>query len=215
MTQTEPRRQTRRKPWRQRSLLTALGLVFALSAVLRLGSLEVARAEASDTDPASGAVASPSATPGPEMAAQLQEALEEIDALRRALDAREDSVADRERAVAAAQALVEDQLAELEAAEMRLQALIATSDQAAESDLDRLTRVYETMQPDTAAALFEQMPPSFAAGFLARMTPAASAALMAELAPDRAYAVSVVLATRNSSAPRLDPSDPAILDTER
>jgi flagellar motility protein MotE (MotC chaperone) len=43
---------------------------------------------------------------------------------------------------------------------------MALSDTAAETDIDRLTRVYETMEPDAAAPLFAQMEPSFAAGFL-------------------------------------------------
>ena len=81
--------------------------------------------------------------------------------------------------------------------------LIALSDSAAETDLDRLTAVYETMPAAEAAAIFGQMDARFAAGFLTRMTPAASATLMAEMTPEQAYAVSVVIATRNAAAPRL------------
>lgn len=203
----------RKRLW-QRFMLTGLGLVFAISAVLRLGSLDFAYA----TTPVSPL----SDAPAPDMGAAadigmvqgLQAAVVELDALRSSLDRREADVADRERATAVAQTLLEDRLALLEAAEARLAALIAISDQAAETDLDRLTRVYETMSPDAAAALFEQMTPSFAAGFLARMTPPQSAALMSELSPEQAYAISVVLATRNSSAPRLLPAPGAPLDTE-
>jgi len=203
----------RKRLW-QRFLLTGLGLVFAISAVLRLGTLDFAYA----TTPGDPAVTDPvpdlAAGADPGLARSLQGALVELEALRLALDQREGDLADRERAVAAAQTLVEGRLAELEAAEARLSAMIALSDQAAETDLDRLTRVYETMPPDTAAALFEQMTPSFAAGFLARMTPPQSAALLSELSPEQAYAISVVLATRNSSAPRLG-MDPAVPeDTE-
>lgn len=192
-----------RRRWRQRWLLTALGLIFAVSAVLRIGTLDFAFAQA----------VTPAASPpvlGPDTRG-LQAALAEVEDLQRALAARDAALADRERAVAAAQALVEARLAELEAAEARLSALIATSDSAAETDLDRLTRVYETMPAPEAAAIFEQMDPSFAAGFLSRMTPAASATLLAELTPEKAYAVSVVIATRNSSAPRLGaPGAPAL-----
>lgn len=185
----------RRGRRRQRWVLTTLGLVFAASAVLRVGTLDFAFAQ--DATPAP---VTPSAGPG--MAETLQSALIEIDVLRRTLADREALLADRERAVAAAQALVETRLAELAAAEERLSALIAISDSAAETDLDRLTQVYETMPAADAAAIFGQMDPSFAAGFLTRMAPAASATLMAELTPEQAYAVSVVIATRNSSAPR-------------
>lgn len=185
----------RRGRRRQRWVLTTLGLVFAASAVLRVGTLDFAFAQ--DATPAP---ATTSAVPG--MAETLQSALIEIDVLRRTLADREALLADRERAVAAAQALVETRLAELAAAEERLSALIAISDSAAETDLDRLTQVYQTMPAADAAAIFGQMDPSFAAGFLTRMAPAASATLMAELTPEQAYAVSVVIATRNSSAPR-------------
>jgi flagellar motility protein MotE (MotC chaperone) len=147
------------------------------------------------------------------MALALQASLQELEALRMDLDRREVSIGDRERAVAAAQTLVEERLAELEAAETRLASLIATSDQAAETDLDQLTLVYEAMDPKIAAALFEQMPPSFAAGFLARMAPLTSAALLAEMSAEQAYAISVIFATRNSSAPRLG-ADGGVANTD-
>lgn len=203
----------RRRRLRQRSLLTLIGFLFAASVVLRIGSLDLAWATVGEPSPPS-AVETPVATP-PDMTRALQDAMAEVAALRAELDRRAAALADREQAVATAQLLVEDRLAELQAAETRLEALIATSDAAAETDLDRLTRVYETMPPETAAALFEQMPPSFAAGFIARMTPPSSAALMAALPPEQAYAVSVVLATRNSSAPRLDGAETAAADTQR
>jgi len=204
-----PRRRTR---WRQRWLLTFLGVVFAASATLRLGTLDLAFAEAMDA--AATAARESASVASPDVTQALQAALAEVAGLRDALDRREAEIANRERAVAAARLLVEERLAELEAAETRLSTLIAASDQAAETDLERLTQVYETMPPETAAALFAQMTPSFAAGFLARMTPAASAALMAELSPEQAYAISVILATRNSSAPRLTREAPDGSDTE-
>jgi flagellar motility protein MotE (MotC chaperone) len=203
----------RQRRLRQRWVLTLIGFLFAASGILRLGTMEFAWAnvEAPTPEPVAGAPPSPRI----ETTRALQDALAEIAGLRADLDVRAAALADREQAVAAAQSLVEDRLAELAAAEARLEALIATSDTAAETDLDRLTRVYEAMPPETAAALFEQMPPSFAAGFIARMTPPAGAALMGALRPEHAYAVSVVLATRNSSAPRLDGVETVASDTER
>jgi len=197
----------RRRRWRQRWVLTALGIVFAVSAVLRIGTLDFAFAQETPPTPLAGA-----SVPG--MTQTIQTALHDIERLRRELALREVEVADREQAIATAQALVEARLAELEAAEARLEVLIATSDSAAETDLDRLTRVYETMAATEAAAIFEQMDPSFAAGFLTRMTPAASATLMAELTPEQAYAVTVVIATRNSSAPRLAQGSDSPSETE-
>lgn len=182
-------------------LLVTLGLIFAASVVLRLGTLDlrlVSTAEASDPEPHASDV-------GP--TAPIRAALDEVTALRDRLAEREAAVEDRERAIEAAQLLVEERLAVLEAAELRLQALIQTSDSAAEADLARLTEVYQTMEADQTAALFAQMDPNFAAGFLTRMTPAASGAIMAELDPTIAYAISVVIATRNAGAPTLLNSD--------
>lgn len=190
-------------------LLVTLGLVFAASVALRVGTLDlsvVSTAEASDPDPVSSVV-------GP--TAPIRAALDEVTALRDRLAARESEIDDRERAVEAVQVLIEERLAALEAAEMRLEALIQTSDSAAEADLARLTEVYQTMEPDQTAALFAQMDPNFAAGFLTRMSPAASGAVMAELDPTIAYAISVVIATRNAAAPTLRNSEPEPeIDTE-
>lgn len=192
MVEKDPLRRRRRQRW----LLTGLGLIFATSAVMRLGTIDLAFAQ-------EGAAPPSESMPPPMMTQTLAEALREIEALRQDLDRRAVALADREQAVLSAQALVEERLAELEAAETRLEALIALSDSAAETDLDRLTAVYETMSPAEAAAIFGQMDASFAAGFLTRMAPAASASLMAELTPEQAYAVSVVIATRNATAPRM------------
>lgn len=178
----------------------SLGIIFAASVVWRVGTLDmtfVSVAQASDPEPAQSVV-------GP--TAPIRAALDEVTALRDGLAAREAEIADRERAVEAAQLLIEERLAELEAAEGRLEALIQTSDTAAEADIARLTEVYQTMEADQTAALFAQMDPNFAAGFLTRMSPAASGAIMAELDPVAAYAISVVIATRNATAPTLEPA---------
>ncbi|MEM7722759.1 MAG: hypothetical protein AAF376_10320 [Pseudomonadota bacterium] len=183
-----------------------MGFIFAASAVLRIGMLEYAEAEA--IAPAAPTFDTPAREPavsGPptDFMAPLRDAMEDVESQRASLATREAAVADRERAVAAAQHLVEVRLTELEAAEQRLQDLITLSDGAAEADLARLTNVYETMGAEQVAPLFEQMDPSFAAGFMARMAAPAGAAVMAELSPEFAYAVSVVLATRNATAPVL------------
>ena len=145
--------------------------------------------------------------------APIRAALDEVERLRAELADREAEIVERERAVDAAQILIEERLAALSATEDRLTALLALSDTAAETDIDRLTRVYETMEPDAAAPLFAQMETSFAAGFLSRMSPAASAALMSELDPQTAYAISVVLATRNAGAPRRDTAEDRAAET--
>lgn len=118
------------------------------------------------------------------------------------LEEREFKVAAREKALEQSKSLIAENLERLEEAEKRLSATVEQVDGAAESDLDRLTSVYETMKPKTAAAVFEQMSPEFAAGFLGRMAPASAAEVFSSLSSEKAYAISVVLAGRNANAPR-------------
>ena len=94
------------------------------------------------------------------------------------------------------------QMKALEEAEASLKSTLSIADDAAESDVARLTAVYEQMKPEEAAALFSEMDPQFAAGFLGRMRPDAAAAVMAGLDPADAYSISVILAGRNARAPR-------------
>lgn len=117
------------------------------------------------------------------------------------LKQQEKAMLDRQQALKLADRQIESKLARLEAAEKELRRTMAMADTAAESDVGRLTKVYETMKPKQAAALFEEMSPEFAAGFLGRMRPEAAAGVMAGLSPQAAHTISVVLAGRNAGAP--------------
>lgn len=108
---------------------------------------------------------------------------------------------ERQRSLDLAAQEVQTQIAALEHAEAQLRATVALADTAAESDLSRLTSVYENMKPKDAAPLFQEMAPEFAAGFLGRMRPDAAAKILAGMAPASAYSVSVILAGRNAGVP--------------
>ncbi|MCF2871597.1 hypothetical protein L0664_11025 [Octadecabacter sp. G9-8] len=132
----------------------------------------------------------------------------DVSPLLAALQAREVRVADREtaiddrlRALANAEEELTRRLVDVEAAEASLMAALALSETANDSDIARLTTVYENMKPADAAGLFEQMAPDFASGFLVRMNPQAAAAILAGLEPQTAYSISVIIAGRNANAP--------------
>ncbi|WP_239479522.1 MotE family protein [Actibacterium sp. 188UL27-1] len=114
---------------------------------------------------------------------------------------REEALRSREVTLNRIQKEVTANLRALEEAETRLEETMAVAGTAAESDLDRLTRVYENMKPKDAVALFQEMTPTFAAGFLGRMKPDAAAAVMSGLRPETAYSVSLILSGRNLNAP--------------
>ena len=192
-----------RRIWQRISLLGILSL-FVLSGLLRLGAVGFAQASAAqDEGPAARDTPDPLGQCAP--IGPLQQALDRVTGRAEALDAREAQLEERAAALAEVEARVSAQLATLEATEKRLESLLALSDTAAEDDLSRLTQVYETMDPDDAAALFSQMDPGFAAGFLARMQSDAAAGVLAALDPAVAHSISVLIATRNASAPVSSP----------
>ena len=125
-----------------------------------------------------------------------------------ALQERESRLSDREAALQErlaaldlSEAAITARLAELEAAEARLKEVVSLSDGAAESDIARLTAVYEAMKPADSARLFAEMPADFAAGFLARKRPESAALVLAGMAPDQAFAITATIAGRNALAP--------------
>lgn len=172
------------------------GLLIA-SGVLRLGDsgavatvsdlFDAGRAHAADTPPGD--------------MGELDGILKALKAREAALDERAAKLEERAAVVAEGEAALAEQLAEIEAAEDRLRAMVKMADKAAEDDLTRLAAVYESMKPAEAGRLFEQMPPAFAAGFLSLMRPEISAAILAQVPPDAALAISVVMAGRNASNP--------------
>jgi len=197
-------RRARRQP--ARGALFVVAALMVGSALVRLGggagqALALVPSAAVSAEPAASAPdgAEAPACKTPEDLHAMLAAFAERDAR---LAMREAALADRTQALRVADEELSDRLARLESAEAALRDTIALAEGAAESDVDRLTRVYESMKPKQAAALFEQMEPVFAAGFLGRMRPEAAAEIMAGLSPEAAHLFSVVLAGRNAEVPR-------------
>ena len=167
------------------------------SGLIRLGSVGAAIARESDpvveTQHVGGIC-----KPDPE----LDGMFEIISERTKQLDDKEFALLTREKDLEAAELLIQNNLVRLEEAEQRLAKTIDMVDGASEDDLGRLTTVYESMKPKTAAQLFSQMTPDFAAGFLGRMSPKAAGEIMSGLTPEEAYAISVVLAGRNANVPK-------------
>ncbi|WP_454275138.1 MotE family protein [Roseovarius sp. MBR-154] len=195
-----PRARRRQTRPRARGALVLIAALLVTSALVRLGGgagQAVARASVE-------AVADlpeghePATCERPQDLQTMLTALQDREAR---LDEREAALADRMQALRIADGEVTRRLAALEDAEESLRATLEIAETAAEDDLGRLTKVYETMKPKQAAALFEQMDPRFAAGFLARMRPEAAAEIMAGLTPTAAHMFSVVLAGRNADVP--------------
>jgi len=150
-------------------------------------------------------------TTTPELASQAQfcetdpdlaEVLKTVLAREAELGLQEAAFSERKKSLEISDREVRANLKALQDAEQKLAATMALADTAAESDIERLTSVYENMKPKDAATLFEQMAPEFAAGFLGRMRPEAAAQVMAGLSPKIAYSISVIIAGRNADVPK-------------
>lgn len=179
-----------------RGALIILALLLASSGSLRIGA-DIGAAMALSTEQESVLEKAPQQC-GP-MPSALALALSERE---EKMTIREAAIRERLAALALAEDIAAKRLAELESAEAKLRETLAIADSAAEEDLLRLTAVYETMKPKDAAGLFQAMAPEFAAGFLGRMKPEAAGAILSGMSAETAYGISVILAGRNTNAPK-------------
>ncbi|MBO9445846.1 hypothetical protein [Ruegeria sp. R14_0] len=177
-------------------VLAVIAMLMIGSAAIRVGfEAGPALAKSAEPEPAEPAGRQPQLPGAQEL---LTELLRREDALKK----REAAVVDREKALEIADQAIETRLVALQEAEESLRQTLAFAEKAAETDLTRLTDVYQSMKPKDAAALFETMDPGFAAGFLSRMPPDAAAGVLAGLSPEAAYTISVIMAGRNAAAPQ-------------
>jgi len=191
-----------------RQLLPSLALVFLLAGVIRLGA-GIGTALAEGQEPRSPQIAaladtsSPSGLrPGVVDSTTSAALLVQMTQREQAIRLNEAALAEREQLLEAAVERLQQQIDALQAAERDLSATMALADRAAEEDIERMVRVFESMKPDEAARVFTEMDPGFAAGFLGRLAPDSAAAIMAGLEPRQAYLLSTIVAGRNALVPR-------------
>jgi flagellar motility protein MotE (MotC chaperone) len=118
------------------------------------------------------------------------------------LAAEEKRLADRKQTLGVAEAKLAEQLAAFETAQRQLEETLSLADRAAEKDIERMTAVYESMDPDDAARIFAQMDVTFASGLLVRLRPETAAAILTGMEADAAYAITLTVASRNARVPK-------------
>ncbi len=194
----------KRRKWASgRGVLWIVASMFAISALIRFAAgpgpalaQEMAALRGETATPPTTAAAKPAPN-----AAEIEKILAELKRRSAFLDERERKLDELASSLEFAKVQVRKNLQALAEAEKSLSEKLSISEKAAETDLARLTAVYENMKPKQAAALFDQMAPEFAAGFIGRMRADAAAQIMAGLKPETAYTISVILAGRNANAP--------------
>lgn len=120
--------------------------------------------------------------------------LRSLQARRETLDAREGEIGTREAAAAAAEARLNEQIAELKAVESKVQTLLTAMDEKADKRMADLVKSYESMKPKDAAVIFNGMEDSLLVDLAKSMKPATLAAVLSAMQPKRAEALTRLLA---------------------
>lgn len=128
---------------------------------------------------------------------KLLKSIRERDAM---LDAREEALEDRIRALEITEVRIDEKLSELKTANSELSDLVTYANDASQQDISRLAKMYEQMKPQKAGELFNQMDATFAAGFLTQMSSESAALILTNMGTDKAYAASMTIASRNAAA---------------
>jgi flagellar motility protein MotE (MotC chaperone) len=115
------------------------------------------------------------------------------------LDEREAKVMERERILAVVEKRIDEKTAALKAAKNELEGRVSFAETAAQEDIARLAKMYESMKPQKAGEIFNTMEPTFAAGFLTAMSNDGAALILANMNTEKAYAASVIIAGRNAA----------------
>ncbi len=128
---------------------------------------------------------------------ESNDVLEALASRRKALDARQNEVEMREKLLAAAEARIDDKIAELKELKTKIDEVFKTEESKGDEKFRSLVKVYENMKPKDAAAVFEQLDMTVLLELLDRMNERKLAAILAAMDPARAQAVTVALATEN------------------
>jgi flagellar motility protein MotE (MotC chaperone) len=120
--------------------------------------------------------------------------LRSLQARRETLDAREGEIGTREAAASAAEARLNEQIAELKALETQVQGLLAQMDEKADKRMGDLVKSYESMKPKDAATIFNGMEDSLLVDLAKSMKSASLAAILSSMQPKRAETLTRLLA---------------------
>ena len=112
------------------------------------------------------------------------------------LDARENELALREQLLAATQKQVGDKIAELKQIQSKLDAMLATRDDAQKAQLNALVKMYENMKPADAAKIFDKLDRRILTDVAGGMKPVKVGAVLAAMDPAKAQELTALLASR-------------------
>lgn len=122
--------------------------------------------------------------------------LQDLGARRDQLDARDRAQDLRERLLEAAEARIDEKIAELKTIEETIRAQLVQHDEEKEAVMRRLVKMYENMKPKDAARIFTELDMEILLDVAERMREVKMAPILAAMAVVRAEQITVRLASR-------------------
>ena len=146
----------------------------------------------------------PSSPPPPVISDAERQLLQDLRGRRQELEAREQTLSQREGVLNAAEQRLSERVGELTALQTRLETLEKARQDHDDANWTGLVKVYETMKPRDAATIFNEMDMNVLLHVLDRMKEAKAALVLGAMQPDRARLVTTQLAaqrTRSTTVP--------------
>ncbi len=122
--------------------------------------------------------------------------LENLATRRALLEARGREIDMREKLLAAAEARVEDKIAELKEIRAAVESLITQFDSVEDAKIKSLVKIYESMKPKDAARIFDSLELDVLIEVIGRMREAKAAAIIAKMNGESAKIITTELAVR-------------------
>ena len=150
----------------------------------------------------------PSSPPPPVISDAERQLLQDLRGRRQELEAREQSLSQREGVLSAAEQRLSDRVGQLTALQARLETLEKAREDHDDANWAGLVKVYETMKPREAATIFNEMDMNVLLHVIDRMKEAKAALVLGAMQPDRARLVTTQLATQRTRSTTVPPEHP-------
>ena len=124
------------------------------------------------------------------------ELLQELSRRRKELDAREQTIVQREGLLMAAENRLEARIIELETVKSDIETLITKYDAQEEEKFGGLVAIYEKMKPKESARIFDELDIDILLEVFERMKASKSASILAKMSPERAKEITSRIAER-------------------
>ncbi|MCB9030583.1 MAG: hypothetical protein H6619_05985 [Deltaproteobacteria bacterium] len=163
----------------------------AFSAMEYTGVTSVQHAEASMSMPASQDMVR--YVPADPTSAEQRELFKHLDSRRAELQAREEKISDKEENIKAAELELTTRLTELKRITEKLKLTRQQGNKKRDNQLEQLSKVYSSMNPNEAAKLLEQLDVTIALSLIKRMPEKRIGQVLSLMSPERALALTKLL----------------------